>query len=130
MKRYGVALTLSLSLCILPLVESLYTYISLPCRLHCPSLYIKYSFKYPVRFGWTTVAEAAVTLELETPNTVALFKPFDEKKMSKMIEKPLEATEKSKQEMAGIMNQIIGVPVEEAMKLIPTPKEARELTQW
>jgi protein disulfide-isomerase-like protein len=87
-------------------------------------------FKYPVRFGWTTIEDGVEAIGLEETNSVALFKPYDEKKMLFKIEKPLESSKKTKSDMASIMNKMIGVPLEEAEKLIPESKESKAFTDW
>ena len=83
-------------------------------------------FKYPVRFGWTTaaVAGAAAALGLgEGGGDVAvLFKPFDEGRMELAIEDALEGSKASRLEMANMMKTMMGVPVDEALKLVPESK--------
>ena len=63
-------------------------------------------------------------------NTVTLFKPFDEYRVATKFTKPLEGSKKSKTEMAEMMNKMMGVPYEEAMKLIPRAKESKALNSW
>mmetsp|Transcript_34941 Transcript_34941/g.71302 ORF Transcript_34941/g.71302 Transcript_34941/m.71302 type:complete len:437 (+) Transcript_34941:80-1390(+) len=91
-------------------------------------------FKYPVRFGWTANGElAAARLGLdknEETNRVVLLTPFDEKRHVFTVENPLEGTRKSRKDMANMMNTMMGVPHEEAEKLIPDTQEQRALKEW
>ena len=63
-------------------------------------------------------------------NTVHLFKPYDEFKVATRVSKPLEGSKKTKLDMADMMHKMMGVPQEEALKLIPEPKESKALTKW
>lgn len=64
------------------------------------------------------------------PNRVVLLTPFDERRHVFAVEKPLDGTKKSKEEMANMMNTMMGVPLEEATKLIPESPEQRGLKDW
>ena len=63
-------------------------------------------------------------------NTIVLFKPYDEGRVATRLEKPLEGSKKSKLDMAEMMHKMMGVPQDEAMKLIPENKETKALKQW
>lgn len=89
-------------------------------------------FQYPVRFRWTLKAYARKYLGLEddASNVAVLFKPFDEKRHVFQVNNTKEWSKKSKNDMVEMMNKMIGVPMEEAAKLVPEAKEAKELKEW
>jgi len=66
----------------------------------------------------------------EETNRVVLLTPFDEKRHVFTVENPLEGTRKSRKDMANMMNTMMGVPHEEAEKLIPDTQEQRALKEW
>ena len=80
--------------------------------------------------GGNGAGEAALLGLKDVVNTVTLFKPFDEYRVATKFTKPLEGSKKSKTEMAEMMNKMMGVPHEEAMKLIPRAKEGKALSSW
>jgi hypothetical protein len=83
-------------------------------------------FKYPVRFGWTTasVAGAAEALKLGSGevDVCVLLKPFDEGRMVLTVEDPLEGSKSAKASMADMIQEMMGVPADEALKLVPESK--------
>mmetsp|Transcript_60363 Transcript_60363/g.136442 ORF Transcript_60363/g.136442 Transcript_60363/m.136442 type:complete len:452 (+) Transcript_60363:86-1441(+) len=104
-------------------------------------------FLYPVRFAWTTLPAARPLLGLvnssgnASSSAVVLYKPFDEKRMVTWLDKQLDrsqgseadssqATSTSKVEMAEMLTQVLGVPLGEALRLVPESKQAAKLKAW
>jgi len=89
-------------------------------------------FKFPVRFAWTTKNYAWKHLDLEEgeTNLAIMYKPYDEQRVVRELNDTKAHSKKSQKEMADMMNKMMGVPLNEAEKLLPEPKPAKELGKW
>lgn len=90
-------------------------------------------FKYPVRFAWTTKPYARKYLGLDNDTAVNLaimFKPFDEKRHEFALNGTREHSTKTKTGMADMMHKMMGVPIDEALNLIPEPQIAKDFKDW
>lgn len=91
------------------------------------------TFRYPVRFAWTTKPYARKYLELENDtaiNLAIMYKPFDEGRHEYGLNNTKQHSKTTKTGMAEMMNKMMGVPLEEALKLMPEPEISKNFKSW